>query len=190
MSLVLLSGCITADGAIQRDGTATLTLSFPTAATVENDKAARALVSSAEVTIETLEIGPAASGERGPRRATAKLSAKRAGAFDTLPLLRVIGTTIVHEPKPDGGGSFRLQMKNARPQAKDDPQVANMMKFQASVRLRVPGPIIETSGTQKDGGVEWSFPAGDWSLGKNLELTISYGPPPDSDESAAAPKAG
>lgn len=177
-ALLLAAGCITADGTLQQDGSASLTVTFGTTATAEDDKAARALVTAPDVTIESLTIADAAPGERGPRKATAKLATKRVAALDTLPLFRVVGTTIVHEPKADGGGSFKLEVRNATPKKKDDPDVATMNKYQALVRVRVPGPIVETSGTQKDGAVEWTFPAGDWTAGKQLALTITYGPPP------------
>ena len=96
----------------------------------------------------------------------------------------MVGTTIVHDPKADGGGSLKLELKNATPKKKDDPDVATMNKFQALVRVRVPGPVVETSGTQKDGAVEWTFPAGDWSAGKQLALTITYGAPAEGKEGA------
>jgi hypothetical protein len=176
IALAFLAGCITADGTLQQDGAATLTLTFPTAATKESDGPARALVSAPDVTIDALTITDAAPGERGPRRATAKLSTKKAATFDTVPLLRVIGTTIVHEPKKDGGGSFSLKVHNPKGTKPDDPSVAIMEKFPVSVRLHMPGPIVETSGTVKDGAVEWTFPASDWTVGKSLTLTITYGP--------------
>lgn len=174
-ALLVAAGCITADGTIKQDGSASLTLNFPTPATATDDKAARALVSAPDVTIESLAITDAAPGERGPRRATAKLTTKSVAAFGDLPLLRVVGMAIDHQPKAGGGGTLRLELKNATPKKKDDPDVAAMMKHQALVRLHTPGPVVETSGTRKDGAVEWSFPAGDWTAGKQLVLTVSYG---------------
>jgi hypothetical protein len=188
--LVIAAGCITADGTIEPGGAARLTLSFPTVATPQEDKAARALVTAPDVTIESLTISDAAAGERGPRRATAKLAAKSVAPLAQVPLLRALGATVVHDAKPAGGGTVKVELRNATPGKKDDPQVVEMMKYEASLRLHVPGPVLETSATAKDGAVEWRFPSGDWTAGKSLALTVAYGAPTDGGEKPGEPSPG
>lgn len=172
-TMLLAAGCITADGTVLQDGGATLTLSFPTVATADNDQAARALVSSPDVTVESVAISDAKAGERGPRRATARVSTKDVTKLGNLPLLRVYGTTITRDATADGG-TITVKLKNPAPKKPDDPEVARRMKESVHVTLHLPGPVVKTSATKKDETVEWTFPAGEFSLGKKLELSATY----------------
>jgi hypothetical protein len=172
--LLVAAGCITADGTIEPDGKTTLTVSYPTNATAKSDFLARAMVSSPDVTVESLEIVDAEPVARRRRRATAKLRTDDVTAFGQMPLFRAFGTTITHDRKPSGGGTLTVTLRNAQPKDPDTPQVTNMMKHQVRVAIALPGAIVETSATEKDGRVEWTFPAGDFFAGKKLELTATY----------------
>jgi hypothetical protein len=184
-TFVLTSGCITADGTVGPDGRASVTLSYPTRATSGNDRFARMAVTASGVTIESLTIGDAKPGAQLPRRATAKLTTSDVTTLSKLPLLRAFGVTITRDPKPDGGGTLTVTVKNGAPKQPDDPTVVEMMKRQVRVAVALPGPVVETSARKKNSVVKWKFPAGDFSMGKPLELTATYAPPAAGKTKAA-----
>lgn len=183
--LLLATGCITADGTLERDGSVNLTLSYPTVATATDDAAARALVKADGVTIQALEIVEAAAGERGPRRATAKLQAKGLDAIGQLPILVVTGTSIQRTVAADGGGSVAITVKNPHPRKKSHPEVGELSKHTATILVHLPGTVAETTGSKTDGAVEWKVPAGDWLSGTAYELKASWAAPAEG----AAPDA-
>jgi hypothetical protein len=185
-AMLLAAGCVTADGTILQDGGATLTVSFPTVATADNDQAARALVSSPDVIVESVKITEAKAGEPGPRRATARVTTKDVTKLANLPLLRIYGTTITRDAKADGGGTITVKLKNPSPKSPDDPEVARRMKEQVRVTVNLPGPVVETSATKKNETVEWTFPAGEFTVGKKLELSATYAPPPAGGTASGA----
>jgi hypothetical protein len=180
--LALAAACVTVDGALEANGSATVTVSYPVSVDTEDHAAARALVSAQDVTIEELTVAPAAEGERGQHTAKAKLSTKDVTKLEAMPLFKVLGVSIQHERTPEGGGTLQVELKNKGARTKDHPEFKELTKYRGMLRLRMPGPMLETNALDKDGVVEWMFPAGDWSLGKTLALTVTYGPTLAADD--------
>jgi len=173
LTLAILSGCLTADGTVTADGGATLKLTYPTVATTDADKPARDAVSAPGVSIESLTIVDAATSEKGPRRATATLATADVSKLSQVPLLAGLGAIITRKPAPDGGAALTVTF---RPLAAKKKQVDEYAAHTVTVRLHLPGPVTETSGTKTEDGVKWSFPASDWAGGKLQPLSVAYGP--------------
>lgn len=172
------TGCLVADGTVRHDGSGSLTITFPTGATSDDDVATRALLAAPDVTIESLQIADVEAevkkGERKPRRATAELRTTKVASLADTKLLTLLGVSIAHDPTADGGGTLKVSVKNPSP--RETPSGEAPSTETAVVRIRPAGPVVETSGTSKEGVVEWMVPIADWNAGKALELSIAYGP--------------
>src|SRR5262245_25817686 len=156
-----LSGCLTAEGTLDRDGTGTLTLGYKVPAGM-TEAAVRALLEAPGVTIESVAIG-------ADRMVTAKLKITDLAGISKTKLLK--DATVTHSAK---GDDKTLTITYTNPPAGG---AADKSRPGPTIKITLPGPVTEANEKAVIDGstVTWSFSSiADWVGHDKWELVAHY----------------
>ena len=167
--LACASGCLTADGTLERDGTGTLTIGYkaPAGAT---EASLRELLTAPGVSVESLTLGT-------DRMVSAKLKVTDLAGIAKTRLLKA--ATVA---KSSQGEDEILTITYTNPPG---PSVVDKSLPGPSIKVTLPGPVAEANEKAVVNGstVTWSFSLTTWVERPKWELTARYRP-------AAAPSGG
>jgi hypothetical protein len=169
-----LSGCLTADGVLKADGTATLTLTYA-APKGSTEAMQREQLKAPGITIESLSIGE-------DRKVTAALRVTDLGGIGKMPLLK--GTTVATGTEGDDKTLTIATLVKPLPR-KPDESVPG-----PSIHVTVPGKIVEATkpGVVDGSSVKWAFSLRDWSGLPAWRLSVRYSPAPKEPDAPEAAK--
>jgi hypothetical protein len=155
-----VTGCLTAEGTLSRDGTGTLTLSYKAYAGA-TEATERARLEAPGITIESLTIAP-------DRTVSAKVAVKDLAAIGKTRLLKDATVKTV----PHGDESvLTITFVNPATRALGTKNLPG-----PKVRVTLPGPVVEANENAVVNGstVAWSFSLADWVARPKWELTARY----------------
>jgi hypothetical protein len=166
LALVLLSGCITADGVLKPDGSGTMKISYPVNQEVTADSE-RKRVASPHVKVEKAEVSGA--------RATVQLAVDDVRKLDTSVLFTDVRVTL--EEKDEGRRELVARRSNPKPVVLPDAALERLGR-EVKITLTVPGEVVESNGkTTGPTGVVWEMPTNDFFGVPQRELRVVYKAP-------------
>ena len=168
-----LTGCITADGVLRADGTATLTLTYA-ASPGESEAAQRARLTAPGITLDSLSIAP-------DRTVTAALRVTDLAAIGKTALLKDARVTTSTE----GEVTTLTIAVTVRP----PPQAPDESLPGPSIRITVPGAILDATeqGVVDGASVQWAFRLRAWLARPDWRLGVRYRPAPAPAPAPATP---
>ena len=188
--LSLASACITADGVLESDGRATLTLTYPVAVDA-TEAQSKKLLEAPDVVVEGVTIEKQETGGKPTARVTAKLSTAAVANLANVPFLQLFKTTIQHTKNDDGSGHLAVELSTGKPAKDKEPAEKKADGDSVRIRITLPGSVSKTSAKADGKTVEWSFPQHDLVAKGSLKMTATYASPsasaPAEDPAAAAP---
>lgn len=159
-----LTGCITADGVVQADGTAKLTLTYPAppGASVASQ---RDRLTAPGITIDSLSIAP-------DHTVTATLVVSDLAAVGKTALLKDATVTTGTEGDIK---TLTIAVRVKQPTRKPNDSLPG-----PSIRVTLPGAILDATeqGVVDGASVKWAIPLGDWVARPEWRLTVRYRPAP------------
>jgi hypothetical protein len=171
-----LSGCITADGVLQADGSAKLTLSYP-APPGASEASQRERLTAPGITVESLAIA-------SDRTVTAKLLVTDLAAIGKTALLKDVIVTTATD-----GDAKRLTIAMT---LKPSPHKPGDSLPGPSIRVTLPGTVLDATeqGVVDGASVQWAFRLRAWMARPERLLSVRYRPAPSpSPTPAPAPAA-
>ena len=156
-----LSGCLTAEGTLDRDGTGTLTLAYKVPAGM-TEPAVRALLEAPGVTVESISIA-------ADRMVTAKLKITDLAGISKTKLLK--DATVVQSAQGDDK-TLTITYTNASSRGAADKSLPG-----PKIKITLPGPVTEANekGVVEGSTVTWSFASlADWIGHDKWELVAHY----------------
>ena len=174
-----LAGCVTADGVLRADGTATLALTYA-AHPGSTEAMHRERLTAPGVTVESLSIG-------SDHKVSAKLLVTDLAAIGKTALLKDVTVTASKEGE---ARTLTIGVKVKPPPRKpEDKSLPG-----PSIRVTLPGKILDATkpGVVDGATVKWTFPLADWLERTDWQLTARYQPseatPPATQPEAPAAK--
>src|SRR5262245_4891029 len=156
-----LSGCLTAEGTLDRDGTGALTLAYKVPAGM-TEAAVRALLEAPGVTVESISLG-------ADRMVTAKLKVTDLAGISKTKLLK--DATVTHSAQGDDK-TLTIAYTNPPGRGTADKNLPG-----PKIKITLPGPVTEANekGVIDGSTVTWSVASlADWVGHDKWELVAHY----------------
>jgi hypothetical protein len=166
--LVALGGCFTADVTLNADGSGTMDVTYdpmwPTSERRERQAFLGPGMTVKEITLGEMRDG--AGGTTVPKSVTARVafaSVKELAQVERMSRFQI-------DVADAGEGTKRVTVAVKTKQAQQNIPAAG----EATVRLRLPGDIVESSATVEGRTVVWKFPSADYFGKPGLKMTVTY----------------
>lgn len=187
--VVVLGGCFTADVTLNPNGSGTMKVTYlPMWSTTEALE--RKALQGPGVTVHEVKLGELSAGPGG-----IKIPASVDARVDFASVAELAGVERLMR--------FQVELADAAENTKrltvsvktDKPQKALPFEQPATIRIRLPGDVIESSATVEGRTVVWTFSTADYFGKPGLKMTATYkvaalSPAPAGEDSAGAPGAG
>jgi hypothetical protein len=158
------SGCLTAEGTLDPDGTGTVTIAYKVPAGM-TEAAVRALLEAPGVTVESVSLG-------ADRMASAKLKVTDLAGISKTKLLK--DATVTQSAQGDDK-TLTITFTNAPGRGAADKSLPG-----PKIKITLPGPVAEANekAVVEGSTVTWTFPSlADWVARDKWELVARYRPP-------------
>jgi hypothetical protein len=165
-------GCITADGVLDADGGATLSVGYQVPATTTEDSQ-RSLLHAQGVTVESLTISP-------EHMASAKLRMADVSALGKTVIFKDVKVTRSTE---GSAGVLTIDIRTLDKAPKDNGIPG------PKIGITFPGKVLEASepGVVAVDHVQWNFPLSEFLSHKSWTLKARYEAPPPSASTTTSP---
>jgi hypothetical protein len=175
-AIVFLAGCFTAEVKLNADGSGTMVLDYDPLITT-TEKGQRKRLTGPGITIEDLKL-TSPEGTPGKTKVSTRLSFKDATKLSAAPHFSKLKVEI------EDAGADQKRVKATLVTMRSTREWP--FKDTCTIRVQLPGDLVETSAKAEGNTVVWSFPSADYFKKGTLEMTAVYkvaaaAPPPEAE---------